>query len=54
MFRVFPGFVPPGLLLPFSPKLNLVPFKTEPVNLYQQFASDYLRLLKIYLKKKCR
>ena len=26
--------------------------KNEPVNLHEQFASDYLRLLKIYLKKK--
>ena len=26
-------------------------FKIEPVNLHEQFASDYLRLLKIYFKK---
>ena len=36
----------------FSSKFNLVMFKIEPVNLHEQFASDYLRLLKIYYKKK--
>ena len=37
----------------FCPKFNLIMFKIEPVNLHEQFASDYLiRLVKIYLKKK--
>ena len=36
----------------FCPKFNLVMFKIEPNNLHEQFASDYLRLLKIYLKEK--
>ena len=35
-----------------SSKFNLVMFKIEPVNLHEQFASDYLRLQKIYLKNK--
>ena len=38
----------------FCAKFNLVMFKIEPVNLHEQFASDYLRLLKIYLKKKTK